>query len=466
MSTTPHQPQQPLPPRQTPRPRLLVPDVARGMALLGIALANVTTGWILTDRSGPDAHFGGVDTLADQVYVIFAAMFVHVRGLPMFSTLLGFGVGLIAMSLWRRGFPLPRARAVIVKRYGFLALFGALHCLFLFMGDIMMLYGAMGILIGLLLSLTDKTLLRVAYVLFGLQVVSGIGIGVAAMLVDTSGLDLGSTSPAESYLWLVGEQALALLAQVASIPFTGLAVLPAMLVGFVWARRGTLAGGHRKELWVWTLIAAAIILGIGLPWGLSAAGFLDPSLGGALNAANSCIGMLTGPGIVAAATLALEPLQRRGARPWFLWPLVALGKRSMTGYVLQSVFFLALVYPFTLNIGPDFSAAGQAALAAGVWLATLVIACALEAAGKPGPFEWVHRRLSYGKTMRPELGAVLTDVPGAPAHPPAAPGLPSGPPTGPQPGAFPQQAAAPHAFGPPSQPQRPEEDWRRGSGPA
>mgnify|MGYP002722953686 FL=1 len=129
----------------------------------------------------------------------------------------------------------------------------------------------------------------------------------------------------------------------------------------------------------------------------------------------------------------------------------------MTGYVLQSVFFLALVYPFTLNIGPDFSAAGQAALAASVWLATLLIACALEAAGKPGPFEWVHRRLSYGKTMRPELGPVLSDVPGAPAHPPATPGLPSGPPTGPQPGSFPQPGTAPNAFPAPSQPQRPEE---------
>ena len=457
MPTSPHQPYQPQPPRQTPRPRLLVPDVARGMALLGIALANVTTGWISTSGEGPDAYFGGVDTLADKIYVIFAAMFVHVRGLPMFSTLLGFGVGLIAMSLWRRGFPLPRARAVIAKRYGFLALFGALHCLFLFMGDIMMLYGAMGILIALVLSLSDRVLMIVAYVLFGLQVVGGIGIGVAALLIDTSGLDLDSTSPAENYLGLVGEQALALLAQAVSIPFTGLAVLPAMLVGFVWARRGTLAGGHRKELWAWTLIAAAIILFIGLPWGLSAAGIINPELGGPLNVANSCIGMLTGPGIVAAATLALEPLQRRGARPWFLWPLVALGKRSMTGYVLQSVFFLALVYPFTLNIGPDFSAAGQAALAASVWLATLLIACALEAAGKPGPFEWVHRRLSYGKTMRPELGPVLSDVPGAPAHPPATPGLPSGPPTGPQPGSFPQPGTAPNAFPAPSQPQRPEE---------
>ncbi|KHO30214.1 membrane protein [Corynebacterium minutissimum] len=431
------------------------------MALLGIALANITTAWIMNDGDGPDAYFGGVETLADKIYVVFAAMFVHVRGLPMFSTLLGFGVGLIAMSLWRRGFPLGRARAVIAKRYGFLTLFGALHCLFLFMGDIMMLYGAIGILIALLLSVTDKTLMRVAYVLFGFQVVAGIGIGVAVAFIDTSDFNIGSVPSAESYVGLLGEQAVALLAHAVSFPFTGVVALPVMLVGFVWARRGTLAGGHKRELWAWTVLALAIILFLGLPWGLSTIGVLDPALAEPLNAANSFIGMLTGPGIVAAATLALEPLQRRGARPWFLWPLIALGKRSMTGYVLQSVFFLALVYPFTLNIGPEFSATGQAALAAGVWLATLLIACALEAAGKPGPFEWVHRRLSYGKTMRPELGAAPNRGPSAPAHPPAAPGLPSGPPTGPQPGAFPQpfpqQGAAPHAFPPPSQPRRPEE---------
>ena len=201
-------------------------------------------------------------------------------------------------------------------------------------------------------------------------------------------------------------------------------------------------------------MALAIILFLELPWGLATIGVLDPALADPLNAANSCIGMLTGPGIVAAATLALEPLQRRGARPWFLWPLIALGKRSMTGYVLQSVFFLALVYPFTLNIGPELSAAGQAALAAGVWLATLLIACALEAAGKPGPFEWVHRRLSYGKTMRPELGAASSSEPSARAHPPAAPGLSSAP----HPGlghAGPHPGAAQPGSGP-SAPQRPE----------
>lgn len=452
------QPHQPYPTRQTSSPRLLVPDVARGMALLGIALANVCTAWIMNSGDGPDAYFGGVDSFADKAYVVFSALFVHVRGLPMFSTLLGFGVGLIAMSLWRRGFPLRRAQAVLAKRYGFLAAFGALHCLFLFSGDIMLLYGAMGMLIALLLSLTDKLLMRIAYGLCALLVLAGIGLSVGAALLNTSEYDFSGFTPAESYWELLGEQAVMVGAQVMSIPLTGVMVLPVMLIGFVWARRGTLAGGHHRELWAWTLVALAIILFLGLPWGLSTIGVLDPALADPLNAANSCIGMLTGPGIVAAATLALEPLQRRGARPWFLWPLIALGKRSMTGYVLQSVFFLALVYPFTLNIGPEFSAAGQGSLAAGVWLLTLVFACVLEAAGKPGPFEWVHRRLSYGTTMRPELGAAFKDGAGALGHRQAAPGLPSAPPTAPHPGlghAGPHPGAAQPGSGP-SAPQRPE----------
>ena len=39
--------------------RLIVPDAARGMALLGIAIANMTTAWIITEDR-PGAYFGGI----------------------------------------------------------------------------------------------------------------------------------------------------------------------------------------------------------------------------------------------------------------------------------------------------------------------------------------------------------------------------------------------------------------------
>ena len=38
-----------------------------------------------------------------------------------------------------------------------------------------------------------------------------------------------------------------------------------------------------------------------------------------------------------------------------------------------------------------------------MWLVTLIFACMLEAFDRRGPFEAVHRRLSYGPTMQPQL---------------------------------------------------------------
>ena len=82
--------------------RLIVPDAARGMALLGIAIANMTTAWIITEDR-PGAYFGGIvnDSVLDKIAVVFGAFFVHNRGLPMFSTLLGFGA-MASSRCWAR----------------------------------------------------------------------------------------------------------------------------------------------------------------------------------------------------------------------------------------------------------------------------------------------------------------------------------------------------------------------------
>ena len=137
---------------------------------------------------------------------------------------------------------------------------------------------------------------------------------------------------------------------------------------------------------------------------------------------NNFAGVFAGPGILAGLALALQPLQRRlnegAAVPGWLVPIVALGKRSMTGYLMQSVIFFVLVYPFTLNIPRNMGAFVQTLIAVGVWLVTLLAAWAMERRGMQGPFEKVHRRLSYGPTMRAEL----TGVGGPKPTPQGAPG--------------------------------------------
>ena len=389
---------------------MIVPDVTRGMALLGIAMANMTTAWIITtDR--PGSYFGGIidGSAWDKAAVVFGAFFVHNRGLPMFSTLLGFGVGLIAMSLWRRGFPVRAARWVIAKRYAFLALMGAVHLVLLFWGDIMFFYGVAGIIIAFLLRKRDSTLLRVAYILFALCALGGV-VAFISGAVDPSGVvATEGIGTIESYPDLLLSQLITLGSQAVATPIIVLMYLPVMLVGFVWARQSVLADvpSHRPTLLRWVAIAVAITVVIGSLWSLSTLGVIGQRWANAANNANAFIGVFTGPGILAGLALLLQPVQERlsaGAPlPAVLWPFAALGKRSMSGCVGQSVLFFFLVHPFTLNFGHDLGAFGQAALAFAVWLVTLIGACVLEVFDLRGPFEAVHRRLSYGPTMQPQL---------------------------------------------------------------
>ncbi|MEV4811900.1 DUF418 domain-containing protein [Micromonospora avicenniae] len=79
--------------------------------------------------------------------------------------------------------------------------------------------------------------------------------------------------------------------------------------------------------------------------------------------------------------------------------LAALGRRSLSGYLVQSVAWLVLAPPYALALGdrldsPTFVAAGCALL---VWLGTLAGAYLMHRRGRRGPAEVLLRRLAYGR---------------------------------------------------------------------
>lgn len=395
------------------RTRILAPDIARGLALFGIAWANLSTAWSLVDPTLPGAYFGGIreGSLLDEIFVVFSAMFAHVRGLPMFTTLLGFGVGLITMSLSRRGYPPRNARRALLRRYGFLALLGAVHLVLLFYGDIMVQYGLLAMLLALLITFRDKTLLWIGGVLLGLNTgITLINVVAALYLGAGDSLAMSEWIPEFStYAQYLGFNSLMLGLVVVSAPATAISLLPLMILGFVAARRGVHLnpGAYSRHLWAWVWVTVFVVLGVGLPWGLSAVGVLPAAWETFFLGLNAALGYLTGPGIAAAVLLACRPLQEkidaaraRGEEPTLPGPLrviTALGRRSMSGYIFQSLLLLVLVMPFTLNLAEGIGAAGYFLLALGVWLLSLLGAGLLELAGLPGPFEKLHRRLSYGR---------------------------------------------------------------------
>lgn len=389
--------------------RLIVPDLARGTALLGIAMANAAQAWVINgwseDQSRVGWTVGGVrpGSVADQISAVVAAMFVHVRGLPMFSTLLGVGVGLVAASLYRKRYPAKQARRVLWRRYGILALFGLAHTFLLFYGDIMLTYGLIGIVLAAMLTLRSRTLRIIAYSILGIFTALGVLGAIASVYFEPTGGALGEptatlTTPGAYFSanFAVAVETLD------SLPFGVIQLLPLGMIGYVWAREQVLVdvASHRRTLITWTVIAGLVVACVGLPWGLSAAGVLPSAWEMPLYMLNLALGYLTGPGIFAALALATDTLHNKV--PGWARAFVALGKRSMSGYLAQSFLFVLLCTPAFLGIGLNASVTGKLLLGLLVWAITLLLAVVLDRAGKQGPFEWAHRHLSYGATGRIE----------------------------------------------------------------
>lgn len=242
-------------------------------------------------------------------------------------------------------------------------MFGVIHCLLLFFGDIMTFYGLAAVIIATMLPLKDATIRLIAYILFGLTGIFAallMAFPTAAQIL-TSDAGMASDTALEYY----GTSIAVLISSLVMFPLQAMLYLPIMLIGYSWARRGVLADvhQHRTELYIWSGIAIAIIIGIGIPWGLTQAD--------TFTILNFSIGQLSGPGILAICALSVDKI-----KPSWLTPFAALGKRSMSGYLMQSILCYPLFLGFTLGI--KASAAGILVYAFGIWLITLLLACLLE----------------------------------------------------------------------------------------
>jgi uncharacterized protein len=114
----------------------------------------------------------------------------------------------------------------------------------------------------------------------------------------------------------------------------------------------------------------------------------------------SVIQPLTGyfGGIAIAGLIALIAI-RASRRPGvFTTAVQALGQRSLTFYLLQSVIFAIVFTPFAFGFEGTLGLAGATAVAVLTWLLSLIIAEVMRRTGHRGPAEILLRRLTYRGT--------------------------------------------------------------------
>jgi len=401
--------------------RIVTLDLVRGLAVLGIVAVNIAgfagprlatlTPSLLLAQGGGFAYApaGRVDE------AVFAAILVLFEGKmrAIFTMLFGASMLLFierAEAAGRNGLMLQ------ARRLGWLMLFGYLHYVLLWWGDILFLYAACGFVALGLCVFSNRGLLIGAVAGYMLWAVMG-GLNGLPLVLAEEHVRLGIAGAGEaaslkaaltdSMAMMRGDGVQAHLGFVAMAhdklvhapfwPFVMLfasfgETLPLMLIGMVLYRIGFAQGmAGRRTLWR----VAALGLGLGLPmavgmtWWAWARHFPPVAMGELM--ANWAAPQHV---LIALAYYALMLL----AAPWLLrgWlgaRLVAAGRMAFTNYLMTSLVLAALFYGWGADLFGRVGHAGQMGVVVLVWAAMLLGSAPWLAHFRQGPLEWLWRSL-------------------------------------------------------------------------
>ncbi|OUE08568.1 hypothetical protein CMsap09_06445 [Clavibacter michiganensis] len=267
----------PAPPTPYSRPvvageRMLAPDLLRGIALLGIALANSV--YFISGRPlGPLARPTD-GTALDHVADALVGTLVDNRAFPLFTMLFAYGFTVVLRRQAAAGVDGPRARGLLVRRSLGLMLFGALHVVLLFEGDILLSYGILGLGLAAAYRAGDRV---VRLLVWAPAIVFLIVAGADGFSADDgsgSALGLGGDG---SFLGDLGSRAIALAAILVATPVSVGALVPLAALGILLGRRRVLEdpAAHLPLLRRLALIGLPVSVLGALPLVLATVGALD-----------------------------------------------------------------------------------------------------------------------------------------------------------------------------------------------
>jgi uncharacterized membrane protein YeiB len=388
----------PAPPR-SPAPiakseRSLAPDIARGGMLLFIALANVPTHmWGLgLDKYN---HFTG-QSGADHIALFIEQLVIAERSRPMFAVLYGFGMAVMASRMFARDIDAKGVRKVLRRRSWWLVVFGLIHATFLFVGDILALYGATGLVALFFLHLSTPALKR--WLLWSSVYALVITVPVMSYFFTQNG---GGPPIPDDWHPYIGQIVFGPIGSTTGMVATVVLgmFIPLVLAGILLQRSGWLdhPEEHLGRLKLVFLTGMAVNVTSALPVALVGLGVWEPAKGMFQAAVGLTLlgGMYAGIGYICGFALLAHRLRGFGRRG-VPGALAAVGERSLTSYLLQSIIMAPLLTAWGFGLGEDIGYLAAYGFAFGTWLFTVFVAVLLDKAGKRGPFEVLLRRLTYG----------------------------------------------------------------------
>jgi len=402
----------------TPAERIATLDILRGFALFGVLWSNLNSDYGAPDWYGM-RHFpitleGSLAwvqqwLIQDRFYTLLAFLFG-----------MGFGIQLRrAQALGGNG------RIMFCRRMLALLAFGVIHGTLIWSGDILTSYALLGFVLVLYGALLPRRLLAAAAATYFLLPYATRLIAAALSLSPGAH---GSPNNARIFASGTYDQIAALrvhryVSWYASHLVTG---LPGSLTLFtlgLWAERIGLASNlsryisrMRRALWIALVCAAAgffILESLERWWPLSAAPFtswLDPRFWSIRFVVHNSAYTLFYWGTAAAYAGALTLLVQRPRWARRLAPLAAVGRMTLTTYLMQSIICTTLFYSYGFGWYGRFGLTGMFVITLTVFAFQIAASTYWLRRFRFGPAEWLWRSLSYGRAQPMRLA--LHPLPG------------------------------------------------------
>lgn len=390
--------------------RYVILDALRGLALFGICLANFPEFSLysfLKNEAAAEMPTAGIDRIIRYLQYIF----IDGKFYTLFSLLFGIGFSVIISNAMRKhvnGF------SIFYRRMAILLLIGFVHLMFIWSGDILMLYALLGMFLPLFSNVSNRGLLVASAIFLLLPVgidtlIMVTGINPSAAVVRTQQYycaRYGITDENFAY-WLRNAdsytEVFKFLIQGAFVRIQefidgnrAFKVMGLFLLGFYIGRTRLYARLDEKRKLLRQVAVWGSVIGFSTslfyawssmnshPWGLAGHTFLYTV-------------SIFPLGMAYAAGFCLCYLRNKEAH-FFHW-LAVPGRMALTNYIGQSVWGIFVFYGIGLGLGANTGLVYVLLLAAGIYVVEVLFSHLWLYYYQYGPLEWVWRMLTYGKWL-------------------------------------------------------------------
>jgi uncharacterized protein len=392
-----------------------VVDIIRGVALLAILFVNMAL-FRLDYLTAVWVALGIPDVLApltfwDQAAIWMVNLFISGRFLPILAMLFGWGCYMIMERAEQKG---RSSRSLLWRRLGLLLGFGVLHYVFIWSGDILMLFAVNGAFLLLFMRMSTASLRKwIIGWTIALILVFGLGAGVLFSLIRAmepaelinfiGGVDKFMVPYLDvfregSYWEVVGTRALEVLFMPFALPLSVPFVLITFLVGLYAAKAKVVDRlihdkGVLRQALMLALISAVLGLGIFTLVTRVTENWLALAVGGMLGA----IGWI---GNVLFYIFALIRLGISDRFRGLFRSFIPVGQMPLTVYLMQSVIATSILYGYGLGLADQVGPAEGILLSMGIFACCMIFSRVWFRFFALGPTEWLWRRLMYGRGVR------------------------------------------------------------------